>query len=114
MKPEPHELCEHTHTSIVTERLTVRHPEGKSSVTMIGGRSTTGLWVTSDEGFGCVGLIYQEGVGPYLAVYSGKEHGLPSVALGPEGFQLPKEGFPHAPVYIKLTDLFEALKSLKG
>jgi hypothetical protein len=112
-KPEPCEACEHTHKHIVTERLTVRHPDGKSSVVAIGGKSTTGLWVSSDEGAVCVGLIFQEGVGPYLAIYNG--NGLPKVALIPDGVQVPEQGGNPAQdvTVINFNDLVAAIKSLK-
>lgn len=110
-KPEACEDKECTHKHIVCESLTVKVPGSKATVSIMAGSAGTGIWVQSGQGQECVGLVFQPGVGPYLAIYDEKARGIPMAICG-DHIQLHAEDM-RAAVTVPFAELVEALKQLK-
>lgn len=76
---------------------------------------TAGVWATCDDG-SCVGLVAQDGVGPYLCLYPPKPSGLPALAIAVTGgdtvIQVP--GDDRKPQVVTLTDIVKAMRQLSA
>jgi hypothetical protein len=100
----------HTHDYLVVKRLTIRDSESGPSITVLAQSSTAGIWASTGRGNECVGLVAQEGVGPYIVLYGEHSAGLPAVALCPDHIQLPDAGDRNKPVVISYADLLKAVR----
>lgn len=106
--PKPDAECPHTHKHLVVESLTVKRPDGKASVAIATYPGATGIWVQSGKGSECVGLVVQDGVGPYLVIYDEKAQGLPLAVCGGQ-IQLHTKGGVNQ-VVIPFEDLLAAVR----
>ena len=95
---------------VTVEELTVCSKDGGPSVGIRTFGNGAGIWVNTGNGVECVGLVAQQGVGPYLVIYGPHSDGLPPVAISKDGIQLPKEGNRHQPTVIPFKDLLEAVQ----
>lgn len=108
-KPESDEACRHTHQHLVCESLTVKAPKAKGSVSIMATPQATGIWVQTGNGQECVGLVAQEGAGPYLVIYDKEPKGLP-LAVCQDHIQLPCELSVSVPLVISFEDLLKAVR----
>lgn len=76
--------------AIEAERLTVRTPGSKSSVSIIAGKSATGIFVSSGKGGECIALVCQPGQDPYLIIHNQDGSSPAPVAITADHLQLPK------------------------
>jgi hypothetical protein len=99
---------------IVTRLLTVKSPNGLANVQIGAWGNTAGIWVNTGKGHECIGLVAQQGCGPYLVIYDQKGiDGLPPVAITKDHIQLPKESNPKDAVVIPFKDLIAAIRMVK-
>jgi hypothetical protein len=110
-QPEGCEDKECTHQHIVAERITVKPPGCKASVTIMGNSGATGIWVQSGNGNEMVGLIAQAGVGPALVIWDQGYNGIP-LAVSHDHIQLPSEHPARSVVTIPFADLLAAVRQV--
>lgn len=88
-----------------------------ASVTIIPSGATAGVWVSTGDGKEVIGLIAQDGIGVFLAIYGDPTDSAHPVTIGDDGFppgsavQVPgPDGKMVSPVVLSLEGIIKAAR----